>query len=41
MMAMYRAGMSAVGFTNVTLTPTHEVADGMSSMIVRAEKHDG
>jgi hypothetical protein len=37
----YRAGLSGVGFTNVTLTPTHDVAEGMSSMIVRAEKHAG
>jgi SAM-dependent methyltransferase len=37
----YRAGMTGAGFTNVTLTPTHDVAEGMSSMIVRAEKQTG
>jgi hypothetical protein len=34
----YRAGLSAVGFSDVTLTPTHDVADGMTSMIIRAVK---
>lgn len=32
----YRAGLVAAGFTDVTITLTHEVADGMHSAIVRA-----
>ncbi|MQA98356.1 MAG: arsenite methyltransferase [Streptosporangiales bacterium] len=34
----YRAGLEAAGFTGVELTPTHEVANGMHSAIVRAVK---
>jgi hypothetical protein len=37
----YRAGLSAAGFTDVTLTPTHDVAEGMTSMIIRANKSLG
>jgi arsenite methyltransferase len=34
----YRSGLSAVGFTNVSIEPTHSVADGMQSAIVKASK---
>jgi SAM-dependent methyltransferase len=34
----YRAGLAEVGFSDVTLTPTHDVAEGMTSMIIRATK---
>ncbi|WP_329027036.1 arsenite methyltransferase [Streptomyces sp. NBC_00690] len=34
----YRAGLEAAGFTGVEVTPTHAVADGMHSAIVRAVK---
>lgn len=36
--AEYRAGLEAAGFTDVDITPTHPVADGMYSAIVRATK---
>jgi arsenite methyltransferase len=36
--AEYRSGLEAAGFTDVEITPTHEVADGMHSAIVRAVK---
>ncbi|MET7716401.1 arsenite methyltransferase [Streptomyces sp. NPDC005407] len=36
--AEYRAGLEAAGFTDVEITPTHSVADGMHSAIVRATK---
>ncbi|MGW7406135.1 arsenite methyltransferase [Streptomyces sp. NPDC054833] len=36
--AEYRAGLQAAGFTDITITPTHPVADGMHSAIVRAVK---
>jgi SAM-dependent methyltransferase len=36
--AEYRAGLAGAGFTDVTLTPTHEVTEGMASMIIRASK---
>ncbi|MFF3517040.1 arsenite methyltransferase [Streptomyces sp. NPDC002573] len=36
--AEYRAGLEAAGFTDVEITPTHPVADGMHSAIVRATK---
>jgi SAM-dependent methyltransferase len=36
--AEYRRGLSDVGFTDVTLTATHDVADGMTSTIIRATK---
>ncbi|CAM5442373.1 arsenite S-adenosylmethyltransferase [Streptomyces spiroverticillatus] len=36
--AEYRAGLEAAGFTSVEITPTHGVADGMHSAIVRAVK---
>ena len=34
----FRAGLEAVGLAEVTLTPTHDVADGMVSAIVQAVK---
>ncbi|MFI1396073.1 arsenite methyltransferase [Streptomyces sp. NPDC020681] len=36
--AEYRHGLEAAGFTGIELTPTHDVADGMQSAIVRAVK---
>jgi SAM-dependent methyltransferase len=37
-LAEYRQGLEAAGFTHVDVTPTHAVADGMHSAIVRARK---
>lgn len=34
----YRAGLEAAGFTDIELTPTHEVADGMHSVIIKARR---
>ncbi|MFJ5534158.1 arsenite methyltransferase [Streptomyces sp. NPDC093261] len=34
----YRQGLEAAGFTDIEITPTHLVADGMHSAIVRATK---
>ena len=34
----FRAGLEAVGLENVTITPTHDVADRMTSAIVKATK---
>jgi SAM-dependent methyltransferase len=34
----YRVGLEAAGFTGVVIQPTHEVAEGMHSAIVRAVK---
>jgi hypothetical protein len=36
--AEYRAGLESAGFTDIEITPTHPVADGMHSAIVRATK---
>ena len=36
--AEYRAGLAAAGFTGIEIVPTHQVADGMHSAIVRATK---
>jgi arsenite methyltransferase len=36
--AEYRQGLEAAGFTDIEITPTHEVDDGMHSAIVRATK---
>jgi ubiquinone/menaquinone biosynthesis C-methylase UbiE len=36
----YRAGLRTAGFADVEITPTHEVADGMRSALVRAVKPD-
>jgi SAM-dependent methyltransferase len=37
-MSEFRAGLEAVGLTQISLTPTHAVADGMVSAIVKATK---
>jgi predicted ATP-grasp superfamily ATP-dependent carboligase len=37
-MAEFRAGLAAVGLKDVSITPTHAVADGMVSAIVQATK---
>jgi SAM-dependent methyltransferase len=34
----FRAGLEAVGLTDISVTPTHAVADGMVSAIVKATK---
>jgi arsenite methyltransferase len=34
----YRAGLAAAGFTGITITPTHQVADGVHSAIIRAAR---
>jgi arsenite methyltransferase len=34
----YRDGLAAAGFTDITVSPTHQVADGMHSAIIRARK---
>ncbi|MER6437723.1 arsenite methyltransferase [Streptomyces sp. NPDC001185] len=34
----YREGLEAAGFTDVEITPTHSVADGMHSAVVHATK---
>ena len=36
--AQYQAGLTAAGFTNITITPTHQVAEGMHSATIRATK---
>ncbi|EFL29525.1 methyltransferase type 11 [Streptomyces viridochromogenes DSM 40736] len=36
--AEYRQGLEAAGFTSIEIAPTHQVADGMHSAIVRATK---
>lgn len=36
--AEYEQGLHDVGFTDVTVTPSHQVADGMHSAIIRASK---
>lgn len=36
--AEYRQGLETAGFTDIEITPTHRVADGMHSAIVRAGK---
>jgi SAM-dependent methyltransferase len=36
--AEYRAGLQAAGLADISLTPTHPVAKGMASVIVRATK---
>jgi arsenite methyltransferase len=37
----YRRGLAEVGFTEISVTSTHEVADGMHAAIVKAEKPGG
>jgi SAM-dependent methyltransferase len=39
--AEYRAGLEAVGLTDVAVTPTHAVGDGLYGAIVRATKPAG
>ena len=39
--AEYRDGLRAAGFTDIEITPTQQVADGMHSAIVRATKPAG
>jgi arsenite methyltransferase len=39
-MAEYEQGLTAAGFVDVEITPTHAVADGMHSAIIRARKTD-
>jgi ubiquinone/menaquinone biosynthesis C-methylase UbiE len=34
----YSAGLAAAGFSDIEITPTHQMADGMHSAIVRAVK---
>ena len=34
----YEEGLKTAGFANIEITPTHDVADGMHSAIVRAKK---
>jgi hypothetical protein len=34
----FEAGLLAVGLADVSVTPTHAVADGMHSAIIRARK---
>ena len=34
----FRAGLEAVGLRDISVTPTHAVADGMVSAIVKASK---
>jgi SAM-dependent methyltransferase len=34
----YRSGLEAVGFTEVSIEPTHSVADGMQSAMIKATK---
>ena len=36
----YKQGLAEAGFVDVDITPTHEVADGMYSAIIRARKAD-
>lgn len=37
----YRSGLEQAGFTDIDITPTHSVADGMHSAIIRAVKAAG
>ena len=37
----FRSGLEAAGLTDVSLTPTHQVADGMHSVIAKATKPEG
>jgi arsenite methyltransferase len=38
--AEYTKGLEEAGFVDVSLTPTHEAADGLYSMIIRARTPD-
>jgi hypothetical protein len=37
-LAEYEQGLADAGFVDIEITPTHQVADGMHSAIVRARK---
>ena len=37
-MSEFRAGLEAVGLTDVSITPSHTVTDGMVSAIIKATK---
>ena len=37
----YREGLRGAGFTDISVTPTHQVADEMHSAMVRATKPPG
>jgi SAM-dependent methyltransferase len=39
--AEYRAGLEAVGLVDISVTPTHSVADGLHGAIIKATKPDG
>lgn len=39
--AEYRAGLTAAGFTDVSITSTHEVGDGLHAAVIRATKPAG
>ena len=34
----FRVGLATAGFTDISITPTHQVADGMHSAIIKARK---
>jgi SAM-dependent methyltransferase len=36
--AEYQHGLAGAGFTNISITATHQVADGMHSAVIRASK---
>jgi arsenite methyltransferase len=36
--AEYRDGLALAGFADITISPTHEIADGLHSAIVRAAR---
>lgn len=36
--AGYRAGLAAAGFTDITVSPTHQAAEGVHSAIIRAAR---
>jgi len=38
--AEYRENLTAVGFTDVEVEPTHQVAAGMAAAVVRARRRD-
>jgi hypothetical protein len=36
--AEYEQGLASTGFTEIEITPTHEVADGMHSAFIKARE---
>jgi len=36
--AEYREGLTRAGFTGITITPTHQVGDGVHAAIIRAAR---